>query len=543
MPETETQDAVPVRTQPAAEPSPQADFLVSNASPTPVDLYRIHPEGFSEELIQNLPAGASVVQRAAEGEAWLAKIGDRLVARYTYCSEVPLWQLRLGRGPLVECTFAIENCRAEPVDIYRLSSGGEEPTKSLTVGPGQTVLQESCETERWSAKVGDLPVAGYQVTPRVPCWKIVDAVTGFVPRLPVGDNSHLNEAPNTAEFYQKATGTVRAIMVFVQFPDCAGTKPTRDVAAHVTGDARNWYMKESYGRLSFTVTPCGEWRLMPEKATAYEQIARDGNAHRDYISTALRLFAPDEINFGDYDIAYVVAAETPENVLPNSPTLSAGIDVPTNNGTVRHAVTFGRDCYTRTFNVLLHETGHLMGLPDLYTFGKTYPDLIQPAGAWDIMCHLDGGKHYLGWHKYKLGWLDESQLLYVKSGEVSVTLHDFGSPYGIKLIVLPAESASKVYVVEVAQPLSSEPELCCHGILVYTVDASLATGGDPVKLASGPDAAPEPDETERYGARYYACLPAGDTQLFDLEQGDKIAVTNERQDGSHFLVRVKRSSP
>jgi M6 family metalloprotease-like protein len=328
----------------------------------------------------------------------------------------------------------------------------------------------------------------------------------------------------------------------VEFPDCAGAGPTRDVAAHITGDALNWYKKESYGRLSFAVTPYGDWRMMPEKATAYEQIARDGNAHRDYISTALRLFSPDEINFGDYDIAYVVAAETPADVLPNSPTLSAGIDVPTNNGTVRHAVTFGRDCYTRTFNVLLHETGHLMGLPDLYTFGKNYPDLIQPAGAWDIMCHLDGGKHYLGWHKYKLGWLDESQLLYVKSGEVAVKLHEFESPYGIKLIVLPAETESKVCVVEVGQPLSTEPESCCQGILVYTVDASVATGANPVNLASGPEAAPDPDETARYGARYYACLPAGATQLFDLEQGGKIAVTNERQEGPHFHVRVKRGS-
>jgi M6 family metalloprotease-like protein len=331
-------------------------------------------------------------------------------------------------------------------------------------------------------------------------------------------------------------------MVFVEFPDCDGRKTTQEVFAHITGDAANWYRTESYGRLSFIVTPHGDWRMMPDNAAAYERIATDGDAHKDYISTALRLFPPDEVNFAEYDIAYVVAAETPEKVIANSPTLSAGINVPTNNGTVRHAVTFGRDCYTRTFNVLLHETGHLMGLPDLYTFEKDYPDLIRPAGAWDIMCHLDGGKHYLGWHKYKLGWLDESQLVYLKSGEVSMKLHAFENPYGIKLIVVPAETESKVYVIEVAQSLSAAPEFSCKGILVYTVDAAVSTGHNPLNVVSGPRNPPNPDESKRYGALYYACMPPGTTQIFDLGQGDAIEVANERQEGPHFHVRVKRSS-
>ena len=115
---------------------------------------------------------------------------------------------------------------------------------------------------------------------------------------------------------------------------------------------------------------------MPKRTTDYGNIQSDANAHREYISTALSLFATGSINYDDYDIAYVVAAKAPKDsgVLFNSPTLSAGIDVPTNNGTVRHAVTFGRDSYERGSHVLLHETGHLFGLPDLYLFAT------QPIG-------------------------------------------------------------------------------------------------------------------------------------------------------------------
>jgi M6 family metalloprotease-like protein len=540
MPMNERPDTVATQAEPELQQLPQFDLVIQNDKSISVDLYRLHPDKFNEEFVQTLRAGASVSERVSEADAWIAKIGEGCVARYTCCAQLLQWQLRGDSfEALVEQTFAIENGRAETVDIYRIAGDGEQ-LKVLSVGPGGTVVQESFETERWLAKVGDSTVAAYQVTPRVPCWKVTTGKTDFVPRLATGDNSDLNEAPDTVDAYQNGTGSVSAIMVFIEFPDCAGGKATHDVSAHITGDALNWYRKESYGRLSFTVTPHGEWRMMPDEATAYEKIATDGNAHRDYISTALRLFSPNEINFGDYDIAYVVAAETPEDVLPNSPTLSAGIDVPTNNGTVRHAVTFGRDCYTRSFNVLLHETGHLMGLPDLYTFGKNYPDLIRPAGAWDIMCHLDGGKHYLGWHKYKLGWLDESQLLYFRAGEVSVKLHAFENPYGIKLIVVPAETKSKVYVIEVAQSLGAAPESSCKGILVYTVDAAVPTGENPLNVVSGPRNPPDPDESDRYGALYYACVPPGRTQIFDLGQGDTIEVADERQEGPHFHVRVKR---
>jgi hypothetical protein len=38
------------------------------------------------------------------------------------------------------------------------------------------------------------------------------------------------------------------------------------------------------------------------------------------------------------------------------------------------------------------------------------------------MCDLDHGHHFLGWHKYKLGWLDESQLIYLNSGVLTVSL-------------------------------------------------------------------------------------------------------------------------
>ena len=410
-----------------------------------------------------------------------------------------------------------------------------------SVEPDERVQQDSFEGQKWVAKVGPKAVAAYQVTPRLPVWTLLaDAENDFVPALPIGDNSDLNEAIPTAQVYQLATGDVKAVMVFVEFPDVRHDRTVEKACSIITGGAKDWYRIESYGRLRFEVTPHGDWQMMPKRSTAYGNIQSDADAHREYISTALSLFPTGSINYDDYDIAYVVAAKTPEvpKVLFNSPTLSAGIEVPTNNGTVRHAVTFGRDSYERGFHVLLHETGHLFGLPDLYQFTST--DWLEPVGAWDIMCDLDLGQHFLGWHKYKLCWLDESQLFYLKSGEVSLPLAPFESAEVVKMILLPSESESRVYVVEIAQPLGVDQEYRDKGILVYTVDAAVETGKRPVSVVSGLDESPSANEISRYGVLCVAYLAPGETQTFGLSDGQKIEITNEIQFGSGFQVRARQ---
>src|SRR5262249_17683437 len=241
----------------------------------------------------------------------------------------------------------------------------------------------------------------------------------------------------------------------------------------ITGDATDWNRFEPCGRPRFGGTRTANGQLMPKKTLAKANIQTAPEAPRKNTTTPLGCFLPVTSNYDDYHIAYVVAAKTPEapEVLFNSPTLSAGIEVPTNNGTVRHAVTFGRDSYERGYHVLLHETGHLFGLPDLYLFNST--DWLEPVGALGLMCDLDFGQHVLGWQKYKLGCVDESQVFYVKSGEVSLRLAPFESAEGVKMILLPSESESRVYVVEIAQPLGMNQEYRDKGILVYTVDAAV----------------------------------------------------------------------
>jgi M6 family metalloprotease-like protein len=530
---------------PASAPGASADceIAVQNQKSRAVEIFRLHPSTFEEEPLLSVLTGGAVRHRCLDGDSLVAKIGQRVVSRFTACAPSGEWRLYEDHEEReVECSFTVENRRAEAVTLYQVAPGEGQLVRVRRINSGERIVQESFEGRRWLARVGQRSIAAYQVTPRLPVWALGNAENEFMPVLPIGGNSDLNEAAETSRAYQRATGDVKAVMVFIEFPDVRHQATTAAVATRVVGHVKEWYRGESYGRLRFEVTPFGDWLNMARNTTDYSDIQSDGNAHIEYIRAALSLFADGSVNYGDYDIAYIVAAKTPDGsrVLYNSPTLSAGIEVPTNNGTVRHVVTFGRDCYERSCHVLLHETGHLFGLPDLYLFNNV--DWLSPVGAWDIMCHLDLGQHFLGWHKYKLGWLDESQLFKLKSAEVSLLLHPFEMLQGIKMLVIESESASKVYVVEIAQSLGEAREYRDKGVLVYTVDAAAETGKQPVAIVSGRDRKPTEEDSARYGPLCAAYLAPGATQTFELGERRRIEVTNERQVGSAFQVKARQFS-
>lgn len=523
---------------------PKVALVITNDRPAAVEIYRIDPKTFEEENLLALAPGQSESLSVWLADCLAAKVGDGVVAEFGVSEELLEWRVRgdFSRDDH-QCAFVAENRRPEPVAIFCTAGDDAEPMMIRALDAGAQAVLESFSGDYWEAMIDGRVVSAYQPSARLPVWEIDDVDCDFVPDLPDNGNTNLNETNNPRPEDLSGIGTVKAVMVFVDFPDVAATGSIEEIKKLIVGDSEAWFWRESYGRLDFIVdTPILEWRRMPRAATAYADINRDGTKHQSYISTALQLFSQDEIRFDEYRVAYVVAAPTPENdprygeVLHNSPTLSAGIPVATHSGTIYHAVTFGRDSYTRGCRVLIHETGHLLGLPDLYLF---QPDptgeFRHPTGCWDIMCDLDQGRHFLGWHKYKLGWLDESQLIYLKAGELDETLTSFETAQGVKMIALQSEDSSRLYVVEVAQALGEGDEFRDKGLLIYSVDAAVATGQRPVSLLK---CGTLPDDMG-IGLRCNDYLAPGRARVVTLTNGARFEIINRRQVGADFEVTVK----
>ena len=143
---------------------------------------------------------------------------------------------------------------------------------------------------------------------------------------------------------------------------------------------------------------------------------------------------------------------------------------------LRYGATFFQDTRSDAryaANVLIHETGHILGLPDLYDVpNPVFWTLFRFSGGWDMMSWNEPGGHFLAWEKWKLGWLDPSQLTCLDGpGELTTTITPLERAGGLKAIVVPM-GISSAYLVEARKRIGEDTRLCEDGVLIYSVDAS-----------------------------------------------------------------------
>jgi M6 family metalloprotease-like protein len=367
------------------------------------------------------------------------------------------------------------------------------------------------------------------------------------PSLYSAPQTGLNEGTTNAALpLHPAGGAVHAVMLFVDFPDVETSESTSIQYDRLVPRAQRWYNEVSYGRLKLDVTPLSHWVRMPRSAGSYS--LADGitwEEHHDYIADAIHA-ADAEVDFSRYQVVYVVAPN--KFGVDRSPAFQAypgsGIDV---DGTeIRYGATFfddTRDSARYGANVLIHETGHILGLPDLYDVpNPKYWSLFRYTGGWDMMSWNDPGAHFVAWEKWKLGWLAPSQLTCLDApGELTTTVTPLERAGGLKAVVVPV-SATSAYVVEARRQIGEDASLCEEGVIVYKVDASIRTGYGPVQIKPAqPDRST--DFRDRCGPLYNAPYDKaqGEVARFsDRSAGVSMDVLSSSADG--YRIRVSRST-
>jgi M6 family metalloprotease-like protein len=361
-----------------------------------------------------------------------------------------------------------------------------------------------------------------------------------VPDLDAKGDVYKTEGPTDFTFYQRPIGVLKAVMVFVDFPDAeAGATSAEATADHLLGNgqAQRLFREQSYGRLSLEVTVRSDlgWRRVPKPSSSFD--LHTFKSHRSYITAAAKLFPKSQLKFSDYPLVFVVA---PENAsFSNSPAFNAdpGQGATSPSGEIRLAVTFGTDSYTNRYINLVHEVGHLFGLPDLYPYSGGGAEASE-AGCWSIMSDIFRAVSFLGWHRHKNGWLPGSRATYIADSTPGWygTLHPLSGTCGLSMIVLPVDDVhhpSKVYAIELAQPvLGRSGEWWGDGVLVYSIDATIPTGESPVVVfprqrSSSPD----------YGYLYEAPYGVGD--VADIPGPPALKVTVLQRFGASYSVKVQ----
>jgi M6 family metalloprotease-like protein len=339
-------------------------------------------------------------------------------------------------------------------------------------------------------------------------------------------DADLSEGPPSAAdaaVNVRSRGTQRAAVIFADFSDAPGSERPSEIVQDLLQPGANWLRTSSYGRFAVVLRPATRWVRMPHPAASYGY-ASTGDTHREYIADAIKAADPT-FDFSQTDIVYVVAAKTNEDVIPDSPTFRGAPGAFVADGRkLGPAVTFGFDAYTYGRTILPHETGHLLGLPDLYAANGD--DIHRFAGTWDLMGNVFQATDLSAWHRLKLGWIDPAQIVCAPRGVTTTAeLTALGANGGRKAVFVRTGNTTGL-LVENRQRVANDGSICDRGALVYTVDSSIDSGSGPVKVVGSTGDC-------GYGPSSKAPLHVGESIRVGRVQ---VAVTRSR--GTHITVRV-----
>ncbi|ALV35165.1 M6 family metalloprotease domain-containing protein [Streptomyces sp. CdTB01] len=364
-----------------------------------------------------------------------------------------------------------------------------------------------------------------------------------------GHAVQMSEGVPTSAGYSRSTGTVHALTLMVDFPDAPGPGDALARYREFFPQTARWFRTASYGRLDYRPeTPIRHWLRMPKPFRAYgiERGAPFDPGYRDLVQDIVGAADP-QVDFRDYDFLNVLM--TP-NAGPSaldtvlSVTFAGNTEAPVADGVPVANASFvysrqddGSGSYDRTgYRVLPHENGHVFGLPDLYT-----QEGGGAVGHWDIMSEDWGvNNDLLGWHKWKLGWLDSSQVACATTpGTMSYALTPLERAGGPKLVFVPLGPRTG-YAVEVRTRAGNDEAVCRPGVLIYRVDADVDTGMGPVTVYDSRRDSGGCTRSPNVQAEL-SDAPFGVGDVFkDTKRGVRIEVAGAGGDGEYRVVVERR---
>jgi M6 family metalloprotease-like protein len=333
--------------------------------------------------------------------------------------------------------------------------------------------------------------------------------------------------PNPA-FKMPSVGNVKTIVLFADFADVPAAQSPEDVLSFISPGAEAYFREMSYGKMNWTLEPYPVWLRMSQPSAHYGEGIRSYEGHLEFIQEAVTL-ADANVDFSTAD-SVIVLVPPQASAIPYGPAFgaSSGGGYTADGKTFANGATSGADLPAWGSYWLNHETGHMMGLPDLYAYSydtNNYPDQHRFVGDFSLMGYIDGSAPgFFAFERWQLKWLDDAQIICQTSADQTTTITPIETEGGIKAVIVPI-SQSKAVVVESRRPVGADAALVKSGILVYVADTSIYSGEGTIVVH--PVSANDP-------YRVQSPLAVGETLTVDGvtitviqadEQGDTVQVT------------------
>lgn len=280
-----------------------------------------------------------------------------------------------------------------------------------------------------------------------------------------------------------SVGRIRVAVLFVDFID----KPTEQNIDPLFSylNASNAIFDEiSYGRLDFFLDPLKKWLRMSKKSTYYN-INRSNSKipYQEYVQAAVNSAEEHGYNFHGVSLLAVIA--NPDAKFDFGPA-HLGFDTSAMDGRVKmpFSVTSGQDAWRAgAGRWLVHESGHTMGLVDLYNFEHENNTKTHCFVGYFSLMGFNFAENrapgFFGWERWLMGWLDETQVTEYSVNVTTYTLTPLATVGGLKIIVIPTSSTTGI-VLESRHAIGIDDKIPREGVLVYTVDTSIKSGYGPI---------------------------------------------------------------
>ncbi len=402
---------------------------------------------------------------------------------------------------------------------------------------------------------------------------------GITLQLPAESNTLA--APSTDLPLAAVNGPQKTLAILVRFPDKTNSSTPRQISSALSG-VNTYYSENSYGTVSFqhdmTPSPASSWYSMPNAMTYYG--ADTSSSDSQLVHDALQAVNAG-VNLANYKFAMVVHAGNDEALPPHaisdihSYTIPGYIFTPSPLTSFRMSVSVVSE--SDPMGVYSHESGHLLGLPDLYdTTGQIDP-VNNFVGYWEIMALGEWNPNNANplqpqpgtypaqmsaWSKIQLGFVPNTQIATVQSGESkNITIENLEqSAGGIKVVKIPisynSDGSLTYYLLEMRAKLGTYDQYLPFpstypgtGLLIYKVNESIPNGSGSLRLI---DAHPGGDLNDApFGPCNSPCISNNTFQdqtyyvkvIVTTTTPTNLKVTVDRTSSPVLLLQVNTPSP
>ena len=300
-------------------------------------------------------------------------------------------------------------------------------------------------------------------------------------------------APPPARVGMPTTGSPKIFILLIDFSDYGHTNPAAFIDSGVFGagfggapyeSLTNYYTRSSYGLLSIQGATLGWYNT----GAARSAVPTTDAGREALIKQAINYYAGQGHDFTQYDndgdgkIDYFAVIWTG----PDTGWASFWWGYQTTFSDISYTVNgkklgtyswqWETDHPGGTFSplVLIHETGHALGLPDYYD----YDGSVGPSGGLGGMDMMDSnlGDHN-AFSKFMLGWLSPVNSA---SGDLTGTLRPTDAyPDAVKMMpeAAPGEVFNEYFMVQNRRKTGNDQDLPGSGLVIWHVDARLDASG------------------------------------------------------------------